>query len=291
MVASLGPAIALLCAALAMIVVYEMTPTATSVRTREFARVRGTQFDDHRAVPFWRAALVLFRPLVDGLVPRRFRENVVRYLYWAKLAGGWTDWNEIEFWGLSMALSWVAGAFLLRSNPWMALVAAGIGFFLPYALLRSSARKIERAITRELPDAMYLIASMVAVNIVLPEALRRLTEYRGEFAKWIALCMSKAHGGDLIATLRTEAEISGHPRLLALATKLELIIIKGAAGSADLLRALADDQAADYKAEAQRRAKELGTEITFPVLLFFFFPYLIVVASPLFASVTRLLTH
>jgi len=281
-------AIALLCAALVMIVVYEMTPTAASVRARQFARVRGEAVDDDRAVPFWRAWLVLFNPLIEAVLPTGFRSGVERYLYWVNLAGTWTSWNELEFWGLSFAIAAVALIFLLPSGLVVALVGAFIGFILPYTFLRRDARRIERAITRELPDAMYLLASMVSVNIVLPEALRRLTNYRGEFSKWIGQCLAQAHGGDVIAAVHAEAERAGHPRLLALATKLELIQARGAAGSAQLLRDLADDQARDYKTEAQKRAKQLGSEITFPVLLFFFFPYIFVVAAPLFASIFRL---
>jgi len=287
----MSTAIALLCAALVMIVAYELTPTSASIRARQFARVRGDSLATDRDVPFWRALLQVFAPVVDRVLPRGVRENVQRYLYWANLAGAWTSWNEVEFWGLTFAVGGAALVFLLPSGLGVAVLGAGIGLALPYALLRGAARKIERAITRELPDAMYLLASMVAVGMVLPEGLRRLAEYRGVFAQWIAQCLAKSHGGDLIATIHAEAETTGHPRLLALATKLALIQLKGAAGSADLLRALADDQARDYKTEAQKRAKELGSEITFPVLLFFFFPYIIVVASPLFASITRLLAH
>lgn len=284
-------AIALLCAALGMIVAYEMTPTATSVRAKQFARVRGDLIDDDRAVPFWRALLLVFKPLTDLIVPQGFQNSVRHYLYWANLAGAWTNWNLVEFWGLSFAIAAAAIVFLLPSGLFVAVAGALIGFLMPYAFLRSTARKVERAITRELPDAMYLLAAMVSVGIVLPDALKRLTDYRGELSKWIARSLALSHGGDLIETLHVEAEQSGHPRLIALATKLALVHAKGAAGSADLLRALADDQARDYKSEAQRRAKELGSEITFPVLLFFFFPYIVVVASPLFASVTQLLSR
>ncbi len=284
-------AIALLTALLVMIVIYEMMPVATSVRNRQFDVIRGAASADDanagRTLPFWRMILLPLNPLINAVLPGALREAVRQRLYWANFAGSWLGWNEVEFWGLSVAAAAATGVLLIRT-PLAAFAGALIAFFMPYVLLRNADRKIERALTRELPDALYLLASMVSVGIVLPDALRRLAEYRGVFAQWVRLVLAKSHGGDLIASLRAEAELSAQPRLSALATKLELIERKGAAGSVDLLRALADDQAREYRQEAERRAKGIGSELTFPILLCFFFPYLFVVAAPLFANILQL---
>ena len=282
-------AIALLSALLVMIAIYEVLPVATRVRARQFDILRGNAApdDDPRALPFWRLALRPLGSVLDRVLPRHLRTAVRQKLYWANFSGSWLGWNEVEFWSLSVAIGAVAFV-LLAKNPLVGLFGAAIGALLPYVMLRNVARKTERALARELPDALYLLAAMVSVGIVLPDALRRITEYQGVLARWIQLVLAKSHGGDLLAKLHVEAEIAGQPRLLALATKLELIETKGAAGSTHLLRALADDQAREYRQEAERRAKGIGGELTFPILICFFFPYLFVVAAPLFANILQL---
>ena len=282
-------AIALLSALLVMIAIYEVLPVATRVRARQFDILRGNAApdDDPRALPFWRLALRPLGSVLDRVLPRHLRTSVRQKLYWANFSGSWLGWNEVEFWSLSVAIGAVAFV-LLAKNPLVGLFGAAIGALLPYVMLRNVARKTERGLARELPDALYLLAAMVSVGIVLPDALRRITEYQGVLARWIQLVLAKSHGGDLLAKLHVEAEIAGQPRLLALATKLELIETKGAAGSTQLLRALADDQAREYRQEAERRAKGIGGELTFPILICFFFPYLFVVAAPLFANILQL---
>jgi Flp pilus assembly protein TadB len=280
--------IAMLLALLVMIVVYEMMPVATSVRSRQFDIIRGAaRHDDNLGLPFWRLALKPLGSLVEQFLPRGLREKVRQKLYWANFAGSWTGWNEVEFWSLSIAAAAVAFVFGIK-NPITGLMGAGIAGLIPYAFLTRDARKIERAMGREMPDALYLLAATMTVGVTLPDALRELADFESTFSNWVRLTISKSHGGNLIAALRAEAEGSAMPRLMALATKLELIETKGAAGSVTLLRQLADDQANDYRQAAERRAKELGTELMFPILGCFFFPYLIVIAAPLFANIFSL---
>jgi hypothetical protein len=278
----------MLLALLGMIVVYEMMPVATSVRSRQFDIIRGAaRHDDNLGLPFWRLALKPFGSLVERFLPGRWREKVRQKLYWANFAGSWTGWNEVEFWSLSIAAAAVAFVFGIR-NPLTGLLGAGIAGFIPYAFLTRDARQIERALGREMPDALYLLAATMTVGMTLPDALRELADFDSTFSNWVRVAISKSHGGNLIAALRAEAEFSAMPRLMALATKLELIETKGAAGSVTLLRQLADDQANDYRQAAERRAKELGTELMFPILGCFFFPYLIVIAAPLFSNIFAL---
>ena len=284
-------AIAILCALAAMMLIYEMTPVSSNVRSQQFARVRGLAGADPaqgRDLPFWRLMLLPLSPLVDRFLPSAYREDIRRKLYWANFGGSWLGWNEVEYWGLCVAIGTAALVLLLPSNPLLAFFAGFLGVWYPGVMLGGTARKQERAIIRELPDALYLLSTMVAVGIVLPDGLRRLTEHRGTFATWLRLAISKSHGSDLIATLREEATLSRQPRLIAFATKLELIATKGAAGSVKLLQDLADDQSSEYRLQSSRRAKELSSQLTFPVLLCFFWPYLIIIAAPLFGSVLRL---
>jgi len=284
----MATSIATLCALLVMIVTYELMPVATSVRSRQFDIIRGAaRHDDNTGIPFWRLALKPLESVVARFLPDGLREKVRQKLYWANFSGSWTGWNEVEFWSLSIALAAVAFVFGIK-NPVTGLLGAVIMGMIPYAFLTRDSRKIERAIGREMPDALYLLAATMTVGITLPDALRQLADFDSIFSDWVRLAISKSHGGDIIRALRNEAELSALPRLMALATKLELIETKGAAGSVMLLRQLADDQASDYRSAAERRAKELGTELMFPILGCFFFPYLIVVAAPLFANIFSL---
>ena len=286
-------AIGLLSALLVMLVVYEMTPVASSVRGAQFDRIRGAAHGDDRALPFWRVLLAPLNSLVAQFTPQAWRETVRRQLYWANLEGSWLGWNEVEFWGLSLALAAAFAVVLLPNGPLVLVTGALLGFFGPALLLRATARKIERALTRELPDTLYLLAAIVSVGLSLDEALRRFAEYastdhRTILARWLARVLAKAHGQEVAAVLRAEAVETGQPRLIAMTTKMELIQTKGAAGSANLFRALADDQAREYRTESERRAKEIGGSLIFPILGFFFAPYFVVIAAPLFASMAAL---
>ncbi len=286
-------AIALLAALFAMIAIYEMLPVATSVRNRQFDVIRGAASADDpnagRALPFWRVILLPLNPLLAAILPARLREGVCQKLYWANFSGSWLGWNEVEFWGVSLAAA-AATFVLLLKTPIVAVLGALIAAIMPYILLRNAARKVERSLVRELPDALYLIALMTSVGIVLPDALRRLADapHRSVFSNWLQIALARSHGGSLVAAIRAEAELAGAPRLVAMATKLELIETRGASGSVDLLRALADDQAREYRQEAERRAKGIGSELLFPIMICFFFPYLFVVAAPLFANIIQL---
>lgn len=282
--------IAFLAALLVVILGYEMMPVATSVRARQFDVIRGNAPADdarRRQLPLWRVALLPLNPIIERMLPAALRESVRRKLYWANFAGTWMGWNEVEFWTLSFALAIVVGAVML-TDPITALIGTAVAGMAPYLLLNNQTRKVERAIVRELPDLLYLLAAMMSANIVLPDALRRLTEFRGTLAQWLTVALARSHGGQMVSAIRVEAEQSGLSRLIAFATKLELIEARGAAGSTDLLRRLADDQSREYRQYAERRAKELSNELVLPLMLFFFLPYLIVIAAPMFVSVFAL---
>lgn len=280
--------IGLLSALLVVFIAYQMIPVASSVRVEQFDRLRGASAADDRALPFWRALLLPLNPLAGRFTPQSWRDDVRRQLYWANFEGTWLGWNEVEFWGMSFALGALLVVFLLPSGPLVWGLGGMLGVFGPGMLLRNTARKIERALLRELPDALYLLAALVTVGLATEEALRRLSEYRGILARWLGAALARSHGRDLLVVLLESAREAGQPKLIGLAAKLALIERKGTADSANLLRQLADDHSREYRIEAEKRAKEVGGSLIFPILGFFFLPYFIILAAPLFANMLSL---
>ncbi len=88
--------------------------------------------------------------------------------------------------------------------------------------------------------------------------------------------------------MRQRALESNLPELVALSTQLDMIQQKGV-GAQQLLGALADSVARDYQAAVAKRAEALGSKLVFPVMLFFFLPYLFALLAPLLQSVVAFL--
>jgi pilus assembly protein TadC len=80
---------------------------------------------------------------------------------------------------------------------------------------------------------------------------------------------------------------SGAEEAASFVAQLELIEQKGT-GAEELLTDLAKDQVSAFRTEAMERAKKLSSQLVFPILLFDFLPYLLVIGAPLMFSMFTL---
>ena len=256
------------------------------------------------SLPFWRALLQPLADLVNRFAPTHWLFKTRTQLYWANRAGHWLGWSEAEVWALRLAGLIIGLMISLTlfgdSGPTLRLMPPLIGFLYPGVKLAGVARKVERQFTRELPDVVQLLSLLVATGKSLPEALRRLGESEGLVAAWFRDTLVAAAGKELFTpvvglgqrqpepgVLRARAIESGMLPLINLAVQLDLIHQKGA-GAEALLNRLADQVGEEYVAGVKRRAGELESKLTVPIMLFYFLPYIaalvIPMAAPLLSS-------
>ena len=248
-------------------------------------------------MPFWRAILLPFAWLVERFAPATWLLDTRRQLYWAQRAGEWQNWTEADVWALRLTLA-LGGLLLgiLLGNRGLTVGGAAFGLLYPGMKLSGAAEKVQRRFLRELPEATQNLSLMVATGLSLTEAMERLADGEGLVSAWFRDTLAAARGQALFTplagvgekapeqgVLRRRAMESGMQELINLAVQIDLIKQKGV-GAQDLLNDLAISVAADYNAEVRRRAEALGGKLVFPVMIFYFIPYLAAILTPMLAS-------
>ena len=259
----------------------------------------GTILSDDPPVerPLWKQVLAPFSALAMRFMPTRALLLTRTQLYWAHREGHWRGWSESDVWGLRIALALVGLAYgVMVSSPLAAIVAGAFGFLFPGMRLDSQAERLQRRLTRDLPEFAQLLVLLSATGTSLSEALRRLSEGDSHTARWLRETLALAAGKPLftplgaseIGVLRQRALDSGHMPLINLTVQLDLIEQKGL-GARELLNDLADTVAGEYHAEVETRANALGSKLILPVMLFYFLPYLFALLAPLMGGVAGLI--
>jgi hypothetical protein len=128
---------------------------------------------------------------------------------------------------------------------------------------------------------------LVSVGRSLPEALREISGRQGVASAWLQEVMAAASGRSLVAVLEEKAAESGLEPLVRFAANLRLIEEKGT-GAVELFDGLARDMVQSYRAETMARARKISTELVFPILAFYFLPYLGALLAPMAVSVMGL---
>jgi Flp pilus assembly protein TadB len=288
--------IALFAALTVMILIYSLFPVATSTRVRQFEVVTGERgLEASQTLPLWRALLLPLHPLVERYMPRKVLHDTETRLWWAQFGGDWLGWDAPSFWAMSIAcgLAGAIGGLLMKAAgmvPFVGLLAA----YLPTLLLNNKARRQRKEFLRQLPEIMQLVAMLVSVGHSTPEALRMVAQYQGSVARFLALGIAQGRGRVFLSrevgekgVLMQLALTSGAEEAASFVAQLELIEQKGT-GAEELLTDLARDQVSAFRTEAMERAKKLSSQLVFPILLFDFLPYLLVIGAPLMFSMFTL---
>src|SRR3972149_9622985 len=101
----------------------------------------------------WRKSLSPLDKPISKWTPVGFLRKTRADLYWAHMGERGTDWNEVQFTSLRVALA-VAGfglAMLATAEPVLALVGGLIGFQYPVLSMAGAARRYRRAFISQLP--------------------------------------------------------------------------------------------------------------------------------------------
>lgn len=289
--------IGLLTAGVVGYVVYGLMPIPAAYWKARLGTVLTGEEEQGENLPFWRAMLLPVASLVERFAPAQWLLGTRRQLYWAQRAGEWHGWSEADVWALRLVLA--LGGFMvgmLLRNLLLTLGAPAIGILLPGMRLSDAAEKVQRRFLRELPEAAQTLSLMVATGLSLTEAMERLADGESLVSAWFRDTLAAARGKALftplagigerepeLGVLRKRALESGMQELINLAVQIDLIKQKGV-GAQKLLNDLATSVANDYNAAVRRRAEALGGKLVFPVMIFYFIPYLAAILAPMLSS-------
>ena len=257
----------------------------------EHAYLIGRGLSEARPVlPWWRTVLLPFEWLA-----RYLPHNIVRQtqytLYWAHQDGRWLAWDAPSFLALKLAgaVAGLALAVLSGQPPQYALIIGVLGWWLPGLFVNGKSRRYREAVRGEIPDLVGLLSMLVQAGKSTPQALQEIARMDSPLAHWLEQGLAAATGRDLLTVLKERAAESGLADLISLTSQLQYIEGTGA-GMADLLDALARDLAVTNKFNKLRQAAQITSQIIFPVLLFYFVPYLGVILFPMAFRAMGLLT-
>ena len=210
------------------------------------------------------------------------REKLRRQLYWAQAGGRFRGWSEEEFVALQAGSALLAFVvfMLLGGRLLIAFAAAFSAFMYWNARLDTLSKEAIREIRRELPEAALMAAVLVSSGENAENALKEIAKGRVLLSRWIRDRMAaKPPGRELWQWLAEEAEKTGIGALRSFMVRMGRVANKGT----EAYRLLADVAVAEgrrYVAEVDEEAEKLEDELTLPVGIFFFIPYLAFILLP-----------
>ncbi|MRR29705.1 hypothetical protein EG834_05130 [bacterium] len=256
--------------ALIIYLTLELAPTAPTGRLAETLTPA-----DGVALTGWRRSLSVLDKPVSKWSPAGFVRKARADLYWAQLAGKWTDWNEVQFISLRVAVA-IGGAIVgtvVFGEPVLMVVVALIGFKYPSMAMGGIARRVRRQFTAQLPEYVQLVSAQMSANVSMEEALRRTSQAQSLAGKWMRKVLQMAQGRDLVEQMQREAQESQLPELIGMAVQLEFI--RRGTAQQELMGQLATSIAADYIGNAEQRAEKIGSELVIPMVIFYFLPFMV----------------
>lgn len=285
---------AALCALIAVAILYRLYPiewvtdqdAKTSLRMSQPAPIEAGP------LPLWRALIVALSPLAKRL-PGANLAVTAQQLIWVQIDGHWRGWTAEEVWAARWAGA-VGGLLIGLTQP------PGIMRFLPALLLFvligqrliTAYNQAARRVRRELPEFTQAIALQVALGKGVVEALTNLREADTVLSRYFAYVMATCPTGPRAVPLFNtlphvpepgwivqQAQMSGLREVGQLAQRLEQIARRGVAMDL-LLNDIADLTASDYNAEVATRAQQLDSQLSVPLTLGLFFPYVALLILP-----------
>ena len=161
------------------------------------------------------------------------------------------------------------------------LVMGGIGFSLPLFWMRSAVRSRQRVIIKSLPDALDLITTCVEAGLGLDGALSKVSEQmKGPLADELSQTLREVSMG----RLRREAlidlgERTGVPELISFVNAIVQAEQLGVS-IAHVLKVQADQMRTHRRQRAEQMAHEAPIKMMFPLVLFIFPAFLVVILGP-----------
>ncbi|MCJ7810930.1 MAG: type II secretion system F family protein, partial [Dehalococcoidia bacterium] len=161
------------------------------------------------------------------------------------------------------------------------LVMTAIGFSLPSFWLKTTVRSKQRLVVKDLPDAMDLIITCVEAGLGLDAALTKVSEQmKGPLAKEISQMLREVGMG----RLRREAlaDLGQRTGVEELISFVNAVIQAEQLGVSigHVLKVQSDQMRTHRRQRAERLAHEAPVKMMFPLVLFIFPAFLMVILGP-----------
>jgi tight adherence protein C len=185
------------------------------------------------------------------------------------------------FGGTGLVLFVMLPANMLMQKLGAAVVLLLVGWMFPRMWLKGKLKARQKQVQRGLPDAMDLVTTCVEAGLGLDAALSRVAEKtEGPFARELQVMMRDVALGKLRREAMQElADRIGVEELTSFVTSIIQAEQLGV-GVAQVLRVQADQMRTKRRQKAERSAHEAPIKMLFPLVLFVFPSFLIVILGP-----------
>jgi tight adherence protein C len=262
----------------------------TEVRIQTLRQQVATGDLSELALPFsdriLRPSIKGFGKRLASMLPANFLASIQKSL----IMGGssMTASTFVTFWavctGLFAGLAIIALAALggASAQGFLGLlVMTAIGFSLPSFWLKTTVRSKQRLIVKDLPDAMDLIITCVEAGLGLDAALAKVSEQmKGPLAKEISQMLREVGMG----RLRREAlaDLGQRTGVEELISFVNAVIQAEQLGVSigHVLKVQSDQMRTRRRQRAERLAHEAPVKMMFPLVLFIFPAFLLVILGP-----------
>jgi tight adherence protein C len=270
-------------------------PRRVSMETRiQDFRSRTATFDEDQVdleLPFaervLRPSLENFSRTISSILPASVLADIQKQLMMAgntmTLQGFVTFWAVIfaTFSGLGVLFFVVLPGNLLIHKLIFMVMFAAIGFVFPRMWLKGKVKARQKQVIKALPDAMDLITTCVEAGLGLDAALARVAEKSGgPFAEELTRMLRDIAMGKLRREAMTELderigveELSSFINSVIQAEQLGV-------GIAQVLRVQSDQLRTRRRQRAEKSAHEAPIKMLFPLVLFIFPAFLLVILGP-----------
>ncbi len=195
----------------------------------------------------------------------------------------------VTFWAILLAVFGGVGVMLFVTLPAdMILQKVGalafllmLGWMFPRMWLKGKLRNRQKLVTKGLPDAMDLVTTCVEAGLGLDAALARVAEKtEGPFADELRAMMRDVALGKMRREAMQElADRIGVEELTSFITSIIQAEQLGV-GVAQVLRVQSDQLRTKRRQKAEKSAHEAPIKMLFPLVLFIFPSFLIVILGP-----------
>jgi tight adherence protein C len=206
------------------------------------------------------------------------------------MAGNPMPYNTfLTFWAVMLLACGSLGFLLLVSGPGalipnrlgMTVLVLVIGYAFPKTWLKGKVKAKQKVVIKALPDALDLITTCVEAGLGLDAALQRVAEKsEGPLAEELTKMLRDVSMGKLRREAMTElSDRVGVEELSSFITAIIQAEQLGV-GIAQVLRVQSDQLRTKRRQRAERQAQEAPIKMIFPLVLFIFPAFLVVILGP-----------
>ena len=213
-------------------------------------------------------------------------------LFWAQIDDNFASWTVggMLARGLAAALA-IAAMIILFRMPYYSWLLVLMAVFIPYLLVKGKADEVMKRVKRLLPETATVIAAEMDAGATAGQAVERVGELPGPLGKVINLSVAKARQSERAmfsrgankGILMDELNKHGMPELSRFAMQLDRVAAKGV-DAPRIMVEIARGLAREYKSQVQTVAANMDSELLLPMTMFFFFPFIVSIMTPLVVS-------